>query len=78
MFNVHDPHGIVKLFTRLRVGLSHLWQHTFRHNFQDFLTHSETEVDILKQVFTSFSSAQITEIKEKLFSAKLVTSNILY
>ena len=37
MFNVHDPHGIVKLFTRLRVGLSHLRQNTFRHNFQDFL-----------------------------------------
>ena len=36
MFNVHNPHGI-KLFTRLWVGLSHLREHKFRHNFQDSL-----------------------------------------
>ena len=36
MFNVHNPHG-VKLLTRLRVGLSHLREHNFRHNFQDSL-----------------------------------------
>ena len=35
-FNVHNPHGI-KLLTRLRVGLSHLREHRFRHNFQDYL-----------------------------------------
>ena len=35
-FNVHDPHGN-KLLTRLRVGLSHLHEHKFRHNFQDSL-----------------------------------------
>ena len=35
-FNVHDPRGI-KLLTRLRVGLSHLHEHKFRHNFQDSL-----------------------------------------
>ena len=33
-FNVHNPHGM-KLLTRLRVGLSHLREHKFRHNFQD-------------------------------------------
>ena len=33
-FNVHNPHGI-KLLTRLRVGLSHLREHKFRHTFQD-------------------------------------------
>ena len=31
--NVHNPHGI-KLLTRLRVRLSHLREHKFRHNFQ--------------------------------------------
>ena len=31
-FNVHNPHGI-KLLTRLRVGLIHLREHKFRHNF---------------------------------------------
>ena len=30
------PHGIKRL-TRLRVGLTHLREHKFRHNFQDFL-----------------------------------------
>ena len=32
-FNVHNLHGI-KLLIRLRVGLSHLREHKFRHNFQ--------------------------------------------
>ena len=35
-FNVHHPHGI-KLITRLRVGLSHLHERKFRHNFQESL-----------------------------------------
>ena len=35
-FNVHNPHGI-KLLTRLRVGLSHLPEHKFKHNFQESL-----------------------------------------
>ena len=33
---IHDPLGI-KLLTRLRLGLSHLNGHRFRHNFQDCL-----------------------------------------
>ena len=72
-FNVHNPHGI-KLLTRLRVGVSHLREHKFRHNFQDSLDllcncsrHVETKI------FTSFSTAQITQIKEKLFLKKLLT-----
>ena len=32
-FNVYNPHRI-KLLTRSRVGLSHLREHKFRHNFQ--------------------------------------------
>ena len=35
-FNVHNPHRI-KLLTRLRVGLSHLRERKFRHNFQGSL-----------------------------------------
>ena len=34
--NIHDPMGI-KYLTRLRLGLSHLSDHKFRHNFQDCL-----------------------------------------
>ena len=33
-FKLHNPIGI-KLLTRLRVGLSHLKEHKFKHNFRD-------------------------------------------
>ena len=33
---MHNTHGI-QLLTRLRVGLSHLGEHKFRHNFLDSL-----------------------------------------
>ena len=36
VYNIHDPVGI-KYLTRLRLGLSHLNEHKFRHNFQDYL-----------------------------------------
>ena len=35
-FNFHNPIGI-KLITRLRLGLSHLRDHKFKHNFPDCL-----------------------------------------
>ena len=34
LFSIADIYGI-KLLTRLHVGLSHLREHKFRHNFQD-------------------------------------------
>ena len=34
VFGVANKYGI-KLLTRLRVGLSHLKEHKFRHNFRD-------------------------------------------
>ena len=36
VFNCHNPRG-VKLLTRLRLGLSHLREHKFKHGFQDSL-----------------------------------------
>ena len=36
VFNCHNPKGI-KLLTRLRLGLSHLREHKFKHSFQDSL-----------------------------------------
>ena len=36
IFNCHSPNGI-KLITRLRLGLSHLREHSFRQSFQDTL-----------------------------------------
>ena len=46
-FNCHNPQG-VKLLTRLRIGLSHLRDHKFKHSFQDFLNpicNFETDVE---------------------------------
>ena len=36
IFNIFDPVGL-KLLTRLRVNLSHLREHKFRHNFLNIL-----------------------------------------
>ena len=36
IYNIFDPEGL-KVLTRLRVGLSHLNEHRFRHNFQECL-----------------------------------------
>ena len=36
IFDIHNPLGI-KMLTRLRIGLSHLRDHKFKHNFQDCL-----------------------------------------
>ena len=36
VYNRHNPKGI-KLLIRLRVGLSHLCEHKFKHSFQDTL-----------------------------------------
>ena len=37
LFSIHDPVG-VKLLTKLRLQLSHLNEHKFRHNFKDFVS----------------------------------------
>ena len=36
VFSIYNPHSI-KLLTRLRLGLSHLRDHKFNHNFSDCL-----------------------------------------
>ena len=36
LFNCHNPKGI-KFITRIRLGLSHLHEHKFKHSFQDSL-----------------------------------------
>ena len=36
VLNIYNPHDL-KLLTRLRLGLSHLWGHKFFHNFSDRL-----------------------------------------
>ena len=34
IYNIHNPNGL-KLLTRLRLGLSHLNEHKFNHNFKE-------------------------------------------
>ena len=36
VFNIYNPNGL-KLLTRLRLGISHLRDHKFNHNFSDCL-----------------------------------------
>ena len=36
IYNCHNPKGI-RIITRLRLDLNHLWEHKFKHSFQDFL-----------------------------------------
>ena len=38
VYNCHNPTGIC-LITKLRLGLSHLREHKFKHGFQHFLLH---------------------------------------
>ena len=40
-------------------------EHKFKHHFQDSQTYFVTASNILIQLFTSFSTLQITQIKEK-------------
>ena len=37
VFEINNPYGL-KLLTRLRLGLSHLRYHKFRHNFQNCIS----------------------------------------
>ena len=48
VFNCHNPKR-VKLLTRLRLGLSHLCEHKFKHSFQDSLNLTVAVVMILKR-----------------------------
>ena len=64
IFNIHNPYRI-KLLTRLRLGLSHLYDHKFRHCFQDTRNPLCDVVMILKQQHTFFSTAQVSRLLDK-------------
>ena len=78
---MHSPHGI-KLLTRLEVGLYHLCEHKFRHNFQDSLDpfyncgrHIETTIHFFLH-FSNYSNQgktlleKISNIKRSLLNQK--------
>ena len=53
IYNVRNPVGL-KLLTSFRLGLSHLNQHKFNHNFQDCLNPLSLCSSVVKYVFNFF------------------------
>ena len=71
IYNMHYPIGL-KLLTRLRLGLSHLNEHKFKHIFKDCLNHLCTcslEIQSLYHFFmhchyfTNFCSTHFSELQ---------------
>ena len=78
MFNVHNPYGF-KVLTRLWVGLRHLREQKFKQNFQDSVDPFCNRGKYIETTIHFFPpTAQINQIKVKLFLTKLVTSNVFY
>ena len=87
IYNIHDPVGI-KYLTRLRLGLSHLNEHKFRHNFQDCLNplrscslnlyflHCLYYIDICKTLLDT--AKEITNICLSDFSDETLVNLLLY
>ena len=67
-YNCHNPKGI-KLIKQLWIGLSHLGQHKFKHDFQVPINLYVIVVMILNQQIMFFSTAPYSLIKESLSSA---------
>ena len=64
--NIHDTKGL-KLITRLRLGLSHLGDHKFRHNFQHWYHQCILAARILKQQLIFSFTAPIIIVQRKLY-----------
>ena len=73
IFDIPNPLGI-KLLARLRLGLSHLHEHKFRHYFQDTLNVAK----VLNQQCISFSTAPTFSFLDKPSFRKLGTLMILF
>ena len=63
--------GGLKILTRMRLGLSHLADHKFRHNFQDCLNPIYSCGQEIEQQAISFFTISITVVQEKIFLKKL-------
>ena len=67
IFGCHNLKGI-KYLTRLRLGLSHLYEHKFKNNFQDTLNPLCTcSCDVEKKYAIFFSTLLISSLKEHSF-----------
>ena len=70
LFSIHNPVG-VKFFTRLRLQLSHLNEHKFRHGFEDTISpmcscNTETKSNENFLLCCHFYSSQRLELFNKL------------
>ena len=91
IYNIHNPIGL-KLLTRLRLGLSHLNEHKFKHNFQDCINPLCTcslEIESLSHFFlhchyftnicsTLFSELQSADVNIAKFSDNELVDLLLY
>ena len=91
IYNIHNPIGL-KLLTRLRLGLSHLNEHKFKHNFQDCINPLCTcslEIESLSYFFlhchyftnirsTLFSELQSVDVNIAKFSDNEIVDLLLY
>ena len=64
-YNCHNPKGI-KLVTRLRLGLSPLREHKFKHNFQESLNTLCNCDDVLNPQTILFSTVDYLPVKDTL------------
>ena len=83
IYNTFDPTGL-KLLTRLRLGLSHLNEHKFCHNFQDCLNNlcsfsleieDTTHYLLLCQHFSNHSYDLMNSVKSIIPNFESLTDN---
>ena len=77
IFDIHNPLEI-KLLTSLRLGLTHLHKHKFRHCFQDTLNPLCECAKILNQQCISFSTAPTFSFIDEPSFRKLETLMIAF
>ena len=91
IYNIHDPLGI-RLLTRLRLGLSHLNEHRFNHNFDNCInplctctleTESTTHFFLHCHFFTNIRKTLLDDLNEininiSNFSETALTDLLLY
>ena len=79
LFNCHNPKGI-KFITRLRLGLSNLREHKFKHSFQDSLNpFCSCDLDIESTAhFLLHCPMYIAERQALLSTIKNIDSNLLH
>ena len=77
-FNCHNPKGI-KFITRLRLGLSHLREHKFKHSFQGSLNpFCSRGLDIESTAhFLLHCPTHITERRTLLSTIENIDNNLL-